>query len=161
MKLGFPAIPLFLALVAPESLAENTAAAPGFDHSGIRVGTVTETCYREPCSVAKVLGFEVLPQNTGESRITLILLGGTRPYEGKAVSWNEQPHGVIIDCSVSRPSVATIGRPPVLLPLGSETGVPGVLTSAANLYLKACHNTSIGNMDTVISTFGYKVEHQD
>lgn len=159
-----PPIALIAALATAGGCAQGHTTSTVFDHSGIQPGAITESCHRMPeCSAAKVLAFEVLEQNPAESRIALTLLGGTRKENSQTTHWAEQPHTVVIHCSLSRPATELPGtQPPRLIPFGSETGVPYVLMSDANLYLKACHNFDGNNdLQDITEKLGYRVQESD
>lgn len=158
MKHIYLVLSLFLTLISYEVSARNSNLITQFNHTGIQKGAISESCYREPCVVAKVLSFENISHTANTSRIKLILLGGERAYESKSVSWNKKPHTLIVNCSLSRPVIEKIGQQPTLIPLGNPSGgVPGALVGSAELYLKACHNFT-GTIEDAVSRFGYQVQ---
>jgi len=131
------------------------ANSSAFNHEGLIKGKVTETCYHEPCSVAKIESYRVLNKGYSETKLEVTLLGGSRNWKEKKVSWNRAPHKVIVNCSYTRPTIQS-GSQKTLIPLNDEWGVPGVLMSSAELYLYACHNFS-GDMTKAINRYGYNV----
>lgn len=126
-----------------------------FNHSGIQKGAISESCYHNPCSVAKVTNFKQLQKSPEQSLIELTLLGGSQDWKAKKVSWGKTTHKVFITCSLKRPTVAMDGQTTVV-PL-NPYGVPGVLYSDAMLYLKACHNYE-GADTRAAKKYGYNVE---
>lgn len=133
------------------------AAAPKFNHSGIQKGAYTESCYREPCSGAKVMQFNVIKKTPTSTLIKLKLVGASRHYNSKKIVWNDDFHNVYINCSLIRPTIQIEGNDEItVLPLNAS-GVPGVLISDASLYLRACHNY-IGPDSTAAEKFGYNVQ---
>lgn len=130
--------------------------AASFNHSGIQKGSITESCYREPCSVSKVLAFKQLSKSAGSSMIELTLLGGEKQtFRSKTVKWNKKPHKVYITCSIQAPTV-TMDSQVTTLPINRNMDVPGVLYSDTELYLKACHNFN-GDATKAARRFGYDV----
>lgn len=126
-----------------------------FNHGGLIKGKVTETCYHEPCSVAQIQSYRVLNKGYAETKLEVTLLGGSRNWEAKEVSWNKTPHKVIVHCSYTQPTIQ-FGSQKTLIPLNDEWGVPGILMSSAELYLYACHNFT-GDMTKAINRYGYNV----
>ena len=51
-----------------------TAANPTFNHKGIQKGAISETCYRNPCSIGKVMKFEILKKTPQTTLIKLKLV---------------------------------------------------------------------------------------
>lgn len=138
------------------SIVSMSAVAAGFNHSGVQKGSITESCYREPCSVSKVLAFKQLSKSANSSMIELTLLGGERPtFRSKTVKWNKKSHKVYVTCSIQAPTVTLNGQV-TTLPINREMTVPGVLYSDTELYLKACHNFS-GDATKAARRFGYDV----
>lgn len=125
-----------------------------FDHSGVQVGAMLESCYHDPCSVAEVQGFKLINKTATESNLELTLLGGSRGFESESVDWNTEPHTIQVHCSITKPTLKIEGQETVI-PLNSS-GVPGVLWSDAETYMQACHNYT-GEMDAGIKKFGYNV----
>lgn len=126
-----------------------------FNHSGIQKGAISESCYHDPCSVAKVTNFKQLQKSPEQSLIELTLLGGSRNWKSKKTLWNKSTHKVFITCSKERPTVAIDGQTTVV-PLNPQ-GVPGVLYSDAELYLKACHNYEGADTKAAVK-FGYNIQ---
>lgn len=128
-----------------------------FDHSGVQVGAMLESCYHDPCSVSEVQAFQLQNTTPTESNIQLTLLGGSRGFDAPAVDWNTQPHNIQIHCSITKPTLQ-IDDQVTVIPLNSS-GVPGVLWSDAETYMQACHNYT-GGMGEGIKKFGYNVQDQ-
>jgi hypothetical protein len=110
-----------------------------FDHSGIQKGAYIETCYHNPCSVAKVQSFKQLKQTATQSHIELMLMAGSKAWDSKKINWNSAPQQVHVFCSITHP-IIQVGRQKTLLYINDGFGVPGVLMADAELYLQACHN---------------------
>lgn len=133
------------------------AAAPKFNHSGIQKGAYTESCYREPCSGAKVMQFNVIKKTPTSTFIKLKLVGASRNYNSKKIVWNHDFHNVYINCSLTRPTTQIEGNDDItVLPI-NPTGVAGVYVSNTELYLAACHNYN-GAIDKGARKFGYNVQ---
>lgn len=133
------------------------AAAPKFNHSGIQKGAYTESCYRGPCSGAKVMQFNVIKKTPTSTLIKLKLVGASRNYNSKKIVWNHDFHNVYINCSLTKPTIQIEGNDEItVLPLNAS-GVPGVLESDVSLYLRACHNY-IGAAGKGAQKFGYNVQ---
>ena len=126
-----------------------------FNFSGLKRGAVSTSCYHNPCSVAKIVSFRQLETTREYSRIELQLVGGEKAWNTRRIRWNPRPHTVTVNCSIQHPSISTAGET-TLIPLGSETGVPGVLVSSAELYLLACHNFR-GSLNEAATKYGYHV----
>lgn len=147
---------LSLAMFASISFtAQANANTAQFNHGGLIKGKVTETCYHEPCSVAKIQSYRVLTKSYAETKLELTLLGGSRNWEAKKISWNNTPHKIIVKCSYTQPTVQ-VGSQKTVIPLNDGLGVPGILMSSAELYLYACHNYT-GEMTKAINRYGYNV----
>lgn len=153
---------IFVALAASCALT-LPAHAGVFDHSAIQRGAISMVCYRDPCSVVKVLGFRQLQRSETQSMIELKVLGGekkwgkrnlNRTMEKKNISWNSSPHSIIITCSKTAPAWATNGYEEVL-PL-NPNGVPGRFENSAHLYFQACHAYE-GASGAGAARFGYNV----
>lgn len=129
-----------------------------FDHSGVQVGAMTESCYHDPCSVAEVQGFKLVNQNSIESNIELTLLGGSRGFDAESVAWNAEPHKIQVHCSITKPTLQ-IDDQVTVIPLNAS-GVPGVLWSDAETYMQACHNYT-GEMGAGIQQYGYNVQDNE
>lgn len=127
-----------------------------FDHSGVQVGAMLESCYHDPCSVAEVQGFKLVNQNSIESNIELTLLGGSRGFDAESVDWNAEPHKIQVHCSITKPTLQ-IDDQVTVIPL-NVSGVPGVLWSDAETYMQACHNYT-GEMVEGIQKYGYNVQN--
>lgn len=126
---------LFTVFMATLAQAKSST----FDHTGIQKGAISESCYHNPCSVAKVMEFNLLESNEDYHILQLNVVGGTKPWESRKVAWNKYPHNIYVTCSLKSPTVQ-IGDYFTTLPINSEYTVPGILYSTATLYLKACHN---------------------
>ena len=126
-----------------------------FDHSGVQVGAMLESCYHDPCTVAEVQNIKVLNQNSIESNIELTLLGGSRGFDAESVDWNVEPHKIQVHCSITKPTLQ-IDDQVTVIPLNTS-GVSGVLWGSAETYMQACHNYT-GEMGEGIQKFGYNVE---
>ena len=74
--------------------------------------------------------------------------------EHKKKIWNHDFHTVYITCSIKKPTTQ-IDDQITILPLNAE-GVPGVLFSDAQLYLKTCHNYT-GDDTKAAKKYGYNV----
>ena len=130
-----------------------------FNHSGAQVGKVMEFCYRDPCSVAQVKGFEILSQTPNDVDIELTLLGGSKGWEDESTEWNDATHTIQITCSIEKPTVRMEGQVTVV-PLNKDLGVPGVLMSDAEIYAHACHGDFNGTLEEMTTNYGYNV-HTD
>lgn len=126
-----------------------------FDHSGVQVGAMLESCYHDPCSVSEVQAFQLLNTTPTESDIELGLLGGSRGFEAESVDWNVEPHKIQVHCSITKPTLQ-IDDQVTVIPLNAS-GVPGVLWGDAETYMQACHNYT-GEMGEGIQKFRYNVK---
>ena len=132
-----------------------TAANPTFNHKGIQKGAISESCYRDPCSIGKVMNFEIVKKTPQTTLIKLKLVGGSRNWNTKKIVWNHDFHTVYVTCSIKKPTLERDDQI-TILPLNPESIVPGVLISDAELYLQACHNYS--NYDPkAAKRYGYNV----
>ncbi|MFW1858560.1 DUF2939 domain-containing protein [Acinetobacter defluvii] len=146
--------------IAPEPIIEvapviSEQHKPNFNHSGVQVGAILESCYHDPCSVAEVQGFKLKNTTPTESDIELTLLGGSKGFDAESVDWNTQQHTIQIHCSITKPTLQ-IEDQVTVIPLNAS-GVPGVLWSDAETYMQACHNYN-GEMGEGIQKFGYNVQ---
>lgn len=126
---------LFISFTALSANANSIV----FDHNGIQKGAVSESCYHNPCSIAKVMNFDLLESDDTYHIIKLNLVGGTRAWDSEKIIWNHYGHNIYVTCSLEAPTIQT-GDQFTKLPINAEYTVPGVLYSSANLYLKTCHN---------------------
>lgn len=137
---------------------QSTHAKPvKFDHSGVKVGSIIESCYHNPCSGAKITDFKKLSSSNNSAMLELTLLGFSQSWNSKKKQWNTQPHKVFITCSINNPTV-TIDGQVTILPIGSEYGIPGVLYTDYTFYISACHGKD--NLDEIklAKKYGYHVE---
>ncbi len=128
-----------------------------YDFRGAKKGAILESCYHDPCSVAKVIKNTIIKNNPDDDfvLIKLKLLGGSREWDSKKVIWNRQPHNVYITCSQNSPTTRT-DSDSNLIPFNSELGVMGALMSDAQLYMKTCHNFD-GDTADFAKKYGYDV----
>lgn len=141
---------LFISLF---SLFSMLVKAENFNHSAVKIGKITESCYHNPCSVAKIKGFRQLQKSPEQSMLELTLLGGKKEWKKKKIIWNKHPHKVYIICSKTHPTISIDGQSEVL-PLSPDDMIPGVLMSDAELYFLACHAYK-GNVEDGVNKFGY------
>ena len=128
-----------------------------FDSSGVQQGAQLESCYHDPCSIAKVMEFKLIDQTPTASDIELTVVGGSRGFESESIEWNHEAHKIQIHCSITKPTLQ-IGDQVTVIPL-NESGVPGVLWSDAETYMQACHNYT-GEMGAGIQKYGYNVQEE-
>lgn len=126
-----------------------------FNHSGVQVGKLVESCYRNPCSGAKVVGFKQLNKSKDSSMLELTLLGYSRDWNVKRKDWNKSKHKIFITCSIQAPTVTVDGQV-TTLPINPEMVMSGVLQTDYMFYVSACHG---GYMDEtkLAKKFGYDV----
>ena len=134
------------------TISESTIA---FDFSGVQKGSQLESCYHDPCSIARVMEFKQLNQTPTETNIELTVVGGSREFEFEHIDWNHEAHKIQIQCSLTKP-IVQIGEQVTVIPLNAS-GVSGVLWSDAETYLQACHNYT-GEMMAGIQQYGYNVQ---
>ena len=138
----------------------NSASAEvvKFDHSGVKSGSVIESCYHDPCSGAKVVNFKKLSSSSDSAMLELTLLGYSRDWGSKKKDWNAKKHKIFITCSIKNPTITTDGQV-TILPIGSEMGIPGVLYNSYEFYVAACHGKD-KNLDEeqLASKYGYNVQ---
>lgn len=152
LSIGFVAVSLC-------ALTFNVNAAnPTFNHKGIQKGAISESCYRDPCLVVKVMKFEILKKTPQTTSIKLNVVGGYRGWDAKNTDWNHFFHDLYITCSIKKPTVQ-IGDQVTILPLNPE-GVPGVLFSDAQLYIQTCHNY-FGDDYKAAKKYGYNVSYDE
>lgn len=135
---------------------DANAANPTFNHKGIQKGTISESCYRDPCSVVKVVKFEILKKTPQATSIKLKLVGGSREWDAKKTLWNHDFHNVYVTCSIKKPTVK-IGDQITIVPINPEGAISGVLISDAELYLHTCHNYD-GAIEEAAKKYGYNVK---
>lgn len=148
-----PVVEMPAKIEAP-SLAEPSTV---FDYSGAQKGAQFESCYHDPCSIARVMDFKLIKQAPTESDIELTLVGGSREWDVDEVEWNHEAHKIQIHCSITKPTLQ-IGEQITVIPL-NDSGVPGVLWSDAETYMQACHNYT-GEMGAGIEQYGYNVQEE-
>lgn len=134
------------------TISESTIA---FDFSGVQKGSQLESCYHDPCSIARVMEFKQLNQTPTETIIELTVVGGSREFESEHIDWNHEARKIQIQCSLTKP-IVQIGEQVTVIPLNAS-GVSGVLWSDAETYLQACHNYT-GEMMAGIQQYGYNVQ---
>lgn len=141
--------------VEPEPVVLNAESTIVFDHSEVQQKVTLESCYHDPCSVMRVMGFKQLDSTPTESNIELTVVGGTKGWEDKNVEWNHEAHTVQFKCSITKPTIGT-GESANVVPL-NDNGLPGVYWSDAEYYMHACHSYN-GEMGEGIRKFGYNVQ---
>lgn len=139
----------FALLVSPFSFAN-------FDHSAVQKGAITESCYRDPCSGARVVDFKQLDVTENSSMIELTLLGYSKDWETEQKEWNQYSHKTYILCSLQAPTLI-LGSEVTTLPLNPRMGVSGALMSSTELYFQACHNYE-GDDTVGAGMFGYDID---
>ena len=152
MKTSIKLILLSLGLFALNANAAN----PTFNHKGIQKGAVSESCYREPCSVGKVMKFDILKKTHQTTSIKLKLVGGSRNYNSKKITWNHDFHDVYVTCSIKKPTVRMDDQI-TIVPINPEGAISGALMSDAELYLHTCHNYK-GDVTEAAKKYGYNVK---
>ena len=153
-----PTLPVEEIPVEAEAAVITEQPKTQFDYSGVQKGAQLESCYHDPCSIAKVMEFKLIDQTPTESDIELTLVGGSKEFEAKSIEWNHVTHTIQIHCSITKPTVQ-LGDQVTVIPL-NESGVPGVLWSDAETYMQACHNY-IGEMGAGIQQYGYNVQDNE
>lgn len=141
--------------IPTEAEIPTTESTTTFDFSGVQKGSQLESCYHDPCSIARVMEFKQLGQSPTETSIELTVVGGSRESESEHIEWNHEAHKIQIQCSLTKPIVQT-GEQVTVIPLNAS-GVPGVLWSDAEFYMQACHNYT-GEMGAGIQQYGYNVQ---
>jgi len=133
----------------------SVAAVNLFNHKGIQKGAVSENCYRNPCSIIKVMDFKLLENRPNYRLIQLKVVGGRRGWEAKNINWNHNTHNLYITCSLTSPTVQN-GDQITTLPINSDYVLPGVLYGDGILYSQACHNSD-ADMDKLAIKYGYNI----
>ena len=129
-----------------------------FDHSGVKVGSIIESCYHNPCSGAKVVDFKKLSDSPNSAMLELTLLGFIRDWDSKKKNWNSKKHKIFVTCSIENPTV-TIDGQVTTLPLNSTTALPGVLYSDYSFYSSACHGKDKLDELKLAKKYGYNVQN--
>ena len=153
-----PTLPVEEIPAETEALTIIEQPVTAFDYSGVQKGAQLESCYHDPCSIAKVMGFKLIDQTPTESDLELIVVGGSRGFESESIEWNHEAHKIQIHCSITKPTLQ-IGDQVTVIPLNAS-GVSGVLWSDAETYMQACHNYT-GEMVAGIQKFGYNVQDEE
>lgn len=148
-----------LPVAAQDPEVNDEYQAVMFDHSGVQKKGVLQSCYRDPCSVARVMEFKQLSQTPTESNIELTVVGGSQGFEANDIEWNHQAHKIRFKCSLTQPTVY-IDDQETVVPLNNGLGVPGVLMVDSDFYTQACHNHE-GDNSEVINKYGYNVQVSD
>lgn len=136
-------------------ISTGSVARAVFTQAGLEDKPILKFCYRDPCSVAKVMSYKVLENHSTNQLLKLNLIGGSKNWDSKKITWNHKAHDVYIRCSLTKPTVQ-IGEQKTLIPL-NPNGVYGAVMSDAGLYLKACHNYK-GSDAEAAQRFGYNVQ---
>ncbi|MGE6475988.1 hypothetical protein [Psychrobacter sp. NPDC078631] len=154
MKSSISLIVLSLGLLAFDTNAANT----NFNHKGVQKGSISESCYREPCGLGKVMSFEILKKTPQTTLVKLKLVGGTRPYNSKKITWNHNFHNVYVTCSIKNPTIQSDFDSQVTVPpINPEGSISGVLIPDTELYLHTCHNYK-GAIEEAAKKYGYNVK---
>ena len=152
MKLSIKLVLVFITLLTFDASAANTT----FNHKGIQKGATSTSCYRDPCSVVKVMNFELLKNTSNYKLIKLKVVGGRQGWESEKTIWNHHFHDLYITCSLKKPSVKN-GDQTTIIPINRQMAVPGVLYADTTLYLNACHNFQ-GESTDAAKKYGYNVK---
>lgn len=145
----------FVFLLVGMGLNSAYAQPVKFNHGDVQVGKILESCYHNPCSGAKVVGFRQLAQSSNSATLELTLLGYSRDWNSKKKEWNKQKYKVFVVCSISNPTV-TIDEQVTVLPINTEMAIPGVQQSDYNIYVSACHGGYIDETK-LAKKYGYNV----
>lgn len=135
------------------------AANPSFNHKGIQKGATSTSCYRDPCSIVKVMNFKLLKNTSDYRLIKLKVVGGREGWESEKTVWNHSFHDLYITCSLKKPSVKNEDQV-TIIPINRQEAVPGVLYADTTLYLKACHNFD-GESTDAAKKYGYNIKEAD
>ena len=129
-----------------------------FNHSGVQKGAIIKGCYRNPCSIGKVIKFKQLSKTSTSSQIELTMLGATQylddNWNPKKTIWNKKTHKVYVTCSIRYPTL-TSEDDVHILPLNPDTPANGANFNNVNFYLTACHNDS--DEEKIVKKFRYNV----
>lgn len=126
---GAESTPVDAAATPPSAPSDDT---PGQPQLGM--------CRGDECSWSKETGRAVVKSDRRGTLVKLSLVGGSSTGEKGAIAWNASGHDVYIFCSTALPSVMLedAGSWQVDV-LDFINGVPGVLESSQELYMKTCH----------------------
>jgi len=139
------------------SLSFNVNAAnPNFNHKGIQKNAISGSCYHDPCSIVKVMNFELLKNKPDYRLIKLKVVGGQQSWNSKKTIWNHNFHDLYITCSLKQPSIKN-GNQTTIIPINRQESVPGVLYADTTLYLQACHNFDGDSIDAA-KKYGYNIK---
>ena len=120
-----------------------------------KINEITESCYRDPCSVGKTISVDILKEDSYETVLKVKLLGGEKTWDSEEIVWNSSPHNIFVKCSKTNPTI-TIGNQSTIIPLNKNMGIPGVLVSDAETYLNYCHSSTLP-IDQAVVKFNYNV----
>lgn len=136
-------------------ISTSVFAANLFDHRNIQKGATSENCYRDPCSIVRVMDFKLLDKRSDYHFLKLKVVGGTRNWDSKKIIWNHNFHNLYITCSLESPTIQN-GDQITKLPINPKMGIPGVLFGDGMLYAQACHNYN-GDVSDLANKYGYNV----
>ena len=141
------------------ALAAQQASAQSFNHSWLKRGAVSQSCYHDPCSVGKVVSFQKTRSTPEATTLNITLLGGEKSRNSSRIKWNSRPHTITVVCSKQRPTIIS-DQQETVIPLNTSLDVPGVLVSDAELYMQVCHNYG-GSLEDGAAKFGYNVQEDN
>lgn len=128
-----------------------------FNHRGVQNGAMIESCYHDPCSVAKVVKFNIIKKKPDSTLLKLNVVGGSRQWDSKKVIWNHNFHDIYITCSIKKPMIKAWDQTDII-PL-NENAFSGVMWSSGSMYLQACHNFT-GEPTKAVKKYGYNVKEE-
>ena len=153
MNLYSKYILLFTVMLPLTSYADSAQ----FNYNGVQKGSTSESCYHNPCSIIKVMDFQLLENEHDYSFIRLKVVGGTRNWDYKKIIWNHSFHNLYITCSKENPTVQ-YGDQVTTIPINPNSSVSGVLYSYTSFYLKICHNFNDDSTEAA-KKYGYNVQN--
>ena len=129
------------------------AGNSSFDYGDIQTDTYSESCDRDPCSVARITNLQLLEEASDYSILKLTAVSGSRFWDATKVKWNHKPYSLYVTCSLKNPTVQ-IGDQFSSIPLHAGESIPDVLWLNTALYIKACHDFE-SDATEAMPDFGY------
>ncbi|MGP5505241.1 hypothetical protein [Psychrobacter celer] len=152
-------LPLYL-VISFGLLSIHSNAASTFDQSWLKKGVSSTTCYHNPCTVTRIMDFQVTKNRPNYKQIKLKAVNGYKEWDSKKIMWDHDFYDIYANCSLSQPNLA--GKPNsngTILPLGvgDNSWVPGAMYPNTHLYLQVCHSYD-GDIEKGGEKFGYNIK---
>ena len=150
-------LPITQTFVVGQQPASSLQAALVFNFSKVQREKIIESCYENPCSIAKITEFQALNTAENDVEVELSFIGGTKDRNSSQINWSTKSGKFQVRCSIQQPAVRYRDQV-TILPINSNINVvPMSIMAVADLYMKTCHGDFNGTLREASKKYGYNV----